>query len=288
MTGANDSTTTVQEEAARAAEETAAAVRALVRRSRAVNGLMAMLSLRAIAACVRAVLPAAATVGLRWSEHGLFLEQAGYFGQQGQCLDLDDEGAPLGDQEFRASVGQLTERISVFCRNLNEANVHVWSQLTSDAAAFGTILDGEYRLDIGKTLASAEPARACSCPVGSHAITSGVTVAGHKAGCPDGREPRLYVWHEGIELSTGTLADYGQAFEIAHDDSLPTGDISEEIRTWDADFPVQAWCLDDKPDRDGCWPVRLSVPGEQVTVHIWSCSQPFPPADATTRTETMR
>jgi len=99
-----------------------------------------------------------------------------------------------------------------------------------------------------------------------------VLLTGHQAGCGQA-EPRQYVWlwQEAGQLVIGTLAQYAEAFATEHDDSLPSQGLSEELRTWDATYEVTAEPLADKPDHDGCWPVRLSVPGEQVTTRVWAC-----------------
>lgn len=107
-------------------------------------------------------------------------------------------------------------------------------------------------------------------------------MTGHQEGCEHAL-PRTYTWLDGGQTCTGTLADYAGSFAAGHDESLPAGELAQSIRDTaegGAVYTVRAVCLDDTPDQDGCWPVRLSVPGEQVTTTVWALSQPFPPAGA--------
>jgi hypothetical protein len=126
-----------------------------------------------------------------------------------------------------------------------------------------------------------DPAGRCPCPPGAQTTAARVTVTGHQDGCANAL-PRTYTWLDGGRTCTGTLADYAESFAISHDESLPAGELAESIRdtAQDTVYTVQAVCLDETPDQDGCWLVRLSVPGEQVTVTVWALSQPFPPAGA--------
>jgi len=258
-------------------EVTTAGLTALARHASTINDQMAALSVRAIAAAARAALPAAAAVGLAWTGRGPSLEPAGLFTAAGQRL-----GTGPGDDQ--AAAARLTAAIRDWCGHLNQANQPVWEPLITGRAVFGTALDGEYLLDVAQVLAAAPPAGTCACPPGAHAVTDGVTVMGHRPGCALARPPQEYFWEcswgdgDG-EVCTGTLASYAEAFELAHDESLPAPELSPVIRAWDAGYPaltVQAACLDHSPGQDGCWLVRLSVPGEEVTVRVWALSQPFP------------
>ncbi|MGH3193093.1 MAG: hypothetical protein ACRDOL_38745 [Streptosporangiaceae bacterium] len=122
------------------------------------------------------------------------------------------------------------------------------------------------------------PAGTCQCPPGAQATAGQVTMTGHQDRCPNA-VPRVYTWLDGEQRCTGTLADYAASFAVDRDESLPGGDLATAIRDTSQGtlHMVRAVCLEDAPDRDGCWQVRLSVPGEQVTVAVWALSQPFPP-----------
>ena len=93
--------------------------------------------------------------------------------------------------------------------------------------------------------------------------TGGLTVQ-----CASGT-PRQYAWEQGDGQASGTLADYAEAFTRVKDASLPDTGIGTELRDGTQIYPVVAEGLATTPDEDGYWPVRLSVPGEEVTVRVW-------------------
>lgn len=88
--------------------------------------------------------------------------------------------------------------------------------------------------------------------------------------------PRTYAWTDDDRRVTGTLEDYARSYELAADESLPGRELSTEVRASDAAYQVRIEALSAVPDDDGCWPVRLSVPGEQVTVSVWALTCPCP------------
>lgn len=75
--------------------------------------------------------------------------------------------------------------------------------------------------------------------------------------------PRTYTWTEDGRAAAGTLADYARSYARL---AVPGAGLSAEVRTPHAAYPVRAEVLAAVPGADGSWPVRLSVPGEQVTV----------------------
>ena len=236
---------------------------------------VALLSVQLIAAQVRAALPEAATVGLSEADEDSSRFPDGYYTATGDEIGLTADGLQAASPELAALLLALTEAIRPWCTNLNDGNRPAWEPFTSDLdPKAGTRLDfWQLRLDIAGVLAAREGTRArCGCPAPARTTVGGVLLTGHQAGCGQA-EPRQYVWlwQEAGQLVIGTLAQYAEAFATEHDDSLPSQGLSEELRTWDATYEVTAEPLADKPDHDGCWPVRLSVPGEQVTARVWAC-----------------
>lgn len=75
--------------------------------------------------------------------------------------------------------------------------------------------------------------------------------------------PRTYTWTEDGRAAAGTLADYARSYARP---AFPGTGLSAEVRTPHGAYPVRAEVLAAVPGADGSWPVRLSVPGEQVTV----------------------
>jgi hypothetical protein len=63
--------------------------------------------------------------------------------------------------------------------NLDSDNKRTWRPYTTDTAADGFVLDGEYRLIIAKALTAADPARPCGCPDIGSAVVAGVEIPGH-------------------------------------------------------------------------------------------------------------
>lgn len=121
----------------------------LPRDNRTAGFHLAALSVRAIAARVRAGLPKAAAVGLAWTGPGQCLEPAGYFTPAGQCLDRDPRGAPLGGEAFQARIADLTALIAPHCARLTPDSRSAWSPFTTNREALGTALDGDCRLLVG-------------------------------------------------------------------------------------------------------------------------------------------
>jgi hypothetical protein len=240
-------------------------------RYRSANVQVATFSAKAIAAIVRAALPQAAMVGLAWSGNGPYLDTAGYFTAAGQRIGFTADGAEAGDPRLTEQLRALDDDIGICCRNLDDTNQGTWEQYLTDQAPGGYVLDGEYRLIIDQVLRADAAAQTCGCPPGTQATAGGVLMTGHTQECASA-EPRLYVWLESGTLTTGTLAGYGRAWALAHGDSPPGAGLGDELRTWDASYPVQIQVegRDDNRGQDGCWPVRVSVPGEQVTVRARS------------------
>jgi hypothetical protein len=113
-------------------------------------------------------------------------------------------------------------------------------------------------------------AEACShgCPADAQTAAGGVLMTGHTDDCP--AEPRQYVWlHSGL-METGTLAQYGRAYEFEHCGLGEPGSLGTELRTWQASYEVTVEPGDEPPSDDGCVLVRLSVPGEEVFVRAWA------------------
>jgi hypothetical protein len=240
---------------------------AAARQHRASTRQVTLLTVRFIAERARAVLPDAAFVGLRWSAEGNWLELAGFF----------------TDAETEITGEAVRERLALLEADLmpapvtNRDNEGTWRPYTTDTAPDGYVLDGEYRLIIAKALTATDPARPCGCPDAGPAVVAGVEIPRHDPDC-SGAVLRTYAWMDDGRLVTGTLADYARAYALAADESLPAREISTEVRTWDAGYHVRAEALAAAPDDDGCWPIRLSVPGEQVTVSVWALTCPCPPA----------
>jgi hypothetical protein len=63
--------------------------------------------------------------------------------------------------------------------NLDSDSKRTWRPYTTDTAADGFVLDGEYRLIIAKALTAADPARPCGCPDIGSAVVAGVEIPGH-------------------------------------------------------------------------------------------------------------
>jgi hypothetical protein len=79
---------------------------------------IARLSLRAIACRVRDVLPAAATVGLTWSENGDWLNST-------RCYTAD------GDELVSEATDLLDDRIGDYCVCLTSSNQPTWAPFTT-------------------------------------------------------------------------------------------------------------------------------------------------------------
>lgn len=86
--------------------------------------------------------------------------------------------------------------------------------------------------------------------------------------CP-GATPRQYTWDEDGTPARGTLADYAAAFARANDTAFPGADLSTEVQSGGTAYPVQSEALAARPDEDGSRAIRLSVPGEEVTIRTW-------------------
>jgi len=236
---------------------------------------IALLSVQLIAAQVREALPEAATVGLGLADEDSSRFPDGYYTATGEQIGRIADGAQTGGPELAALLEALNTAIRDWCTNLDDGNRPAWEPFTSDLdPQAGTVLDyWELRLDIVGVLAAREGSQPpCGCPASAQATVDGVLLTGHQAGC--GRaQPRQYIWRlaETGQLVAGNLAWYGRDFATEHDDSLPSRGLGEELRTWDAAYELTVEPLASKPDEEGCWPVRLSVPGEAVTTRVWAC-----------------
>lgn len=234
---------------------------AAARRHRASGRHTTVLTVRYIAARTRELLPAAASAGLGWSDDGRWLELTGFYAADG--TQITGGGEALG-----ARLRKLEEDLAPYpTANLNNENRSTWRPFTADTA------DGEYRLIIGKVLAACDHGRPCGCEQPEPVTVSGVVMPGHEPDCPAG-SPRTYAWTADDRLVTGTLADYARSWAASRDESLPGSEVSSEIRTWDAAYPVRTEALTATPDDDGCWIIRLSVPGERATVRVWALTCP--------------
>jgi hypothetical protein len=176
-------------------------------------------------------------------------------------------------------------RLASFTIRLQSFEGHTNREALAELLAIAEALTGRLdalvastaRLWTHVTPATAGPRTTCQCPPGAQAIVGDVLVAGHTLECASA-EPRRYVWQESGDLGSGTLADYAQAWVMAHDDSLPGDSLGGELRTWDVSYQVMAGSLAPQPDDDGCWRIRLSVPGEEATIRVRSAAEPAPPA----------
>jgi hypothetical protein len=144
---------------------TFSALAAAARQHRASTRQVTLLTVRFIAERARAVLPDAA-VGLRWSSEGSWLELAGFFTADGAEITGKRSGTP-GFAHARPR------------HNLDSDSKRTWRPYTTDTAADGCVLDGEYRLIIAKALTAADPARPCGCPDIGSAVVAGVEIPGH-------------------------------------------------------------------------------------------------------------
>jgi hypothetical protein len=236
---------------------------------------IAMLSVQLIAVQVRAALPEAATVGLSEADEDSSRFPDGYYTATGDEIGLTADGLQAASPELAALLLALTEAIRPWCTNLNDGNRSAWEPFTSDLdPKAGTRLDfWQLRLDIVGVLAAREGTQArCGCPATAQTTVGGVLLTGHQAGCGQA-EPRQYVWlwQEAGQLATGTLPPVRRGLRHRARRLAPITGPQRGAPPWGATYEVAVEPLADKPDQDGCWPVRLSVPGEQVTTRVWAC-----------------